>query len=60
MSIKYEIHFIKNSQGTDKERNSASIFDHEPKTAKQLKSNIQASCSLIEGEIDSPTYFWNI
>lgn len=53
MSIKYEIHSIKNSQGTGEERNFARIFEHEPMTAKQLKSQIQASCSLTEGDIEA-------
>ena len=53
MSIKYEIHSIKNSQGTGEERNFARIFEHEPMTAKQLKSHIQATCSLTEGDIEA-------
>lgn len=53
MSIKYEIHSIKNSQGTGEERSFARIFEHEPMTAKQLKSHIQASCSLTEGDIEA-------
>ena len=53
MSIKYEIHSIKNSQGTGEERNFARIFEHGPLTAKQLKSRIHASCSLTEGDVEA-------
>lgn len=53
MSIKYEIHSIKNSQGTGEERNFARIFEREPMTAEQLKSHIQASCSLTKGDIEA-------
>ena len=53
MSIKYEIHSIKNSQGTGEERNFARIFEHEPMTAEQLKSHIQDSCSLTKGDIEA-------
>ena len=53
MSIKYEIHTIENSQESGEECNFARIFEHEPMTAKQLKSHIQASCSLTEGDIEA-------
>ena len=53
MSIKYEIHSIKNSQGTGEERNFARIFEHEPMTAEQLKNHIQDSCSLTKGDIEA-------
>lgn len=53
MSIKYEIHFISNAQGTGKKRNFARVFEQTPMTAKQLKSQIQASCSLTEGDVDA-------
>ena len=53
MSIKYEIHSIKNSQGTGEERNFARIFEHESMTAEQLKSHIQDSCSLTKGDIEA-------
>lgn len=53
MSIKYEIHSIKNSQGTGKERHFAQIFDQPAMTAEQLKSHIQASCSLTKGDVEA-------
>lgn len=53
MSIKYEIHSIKNSQGTGKEHNVARIFEREPMTAERLKSHIQDSCSLTKGDIEA-------
>lgn len=53
MSIKYEIHSIKNSQGTGEERYFARIFEHEPMDAKHLKRHMQASNSLAEGSIEA-------
>ena len=53
MSIKYEIHSIKNSQGTGEDRHFAQIFDQPAMTAEQLKSHIQASCSLTKGDVEA-------
>lgn len=53
MSIKYEIHSIKNSQGTGKDRHFAQIFDQPAMTAEQLKSHIQANCSLTKGDVEA-------
>ena len=53
MSIKYEIQSIKNSQGSGEERHFARIFEREPMTAEQLKSRIQASCTLTKGDIEA-------
>ena len=38
MSIKHEIHSIKNSHGTGEERNFACIFEYEPMTANNSKN----------------------
>ena len=51
MSIKYEIHSIKNSEGTGKERHFARIFEQEPMTATQLESHIQNNCSLTKSDV---------
>ena len=51
MSIKYEIHSIKNSKGTGKEQEFVRIFDHSPQTDRQLESHIQDSWSLTKGDV---------
>lgn len=53
MSIKYEIHSIKNSEGTGRERRFARIFEHEPKTGAQLEKHIQDNCSLTKGDVQA-------
>lgn len=53
MSIKYEIHSIKNSEGTGKERHFARIFEQEPMSGAQLESHIQDNCSLTKGDVQA-------
>lgn len=53
MSIKYEIHTIRNSQGTGENRHYAHIFENQPMSAKELESHIQASCSLTKGDVEA-------
>lgn len=53
MSIKYEIHSIKNSEGTGKERYFARIFEQEPMTGAQLESHIQDNCSLTKSDVQA-------
>lgn len=53
MSIKYEIHSIKNSKGSGKEQEYVRIFDYPPKTVRQLESHIQNSCSLTKGDVQA-------
>ena len=51
MSIKYEIHTIKNSQGTGEDRHYAHIFEGRPLSDNELESNIQDSCSLTKSDV---------
>lgn len=53
MSIKYEIHSIKNSLGTGKEQHFVRIFEDAPMSAQQLESHIQSSCSLTKGDVEA-------
>lgn len=53
MSIKYEIHKIKNAQGTGEERSFARIFQQSPHTDRQLESQIQDNCSLTKGDVQA-------
>ena len=53
MSIKYEIHSIKNAKGTGKEQEFVRIFENQPQTDRQLESYIQDSCSLTKGDIQA-------
>lgn len=53
MSIKYEIHSIKNSEGKGYECRFARIFEQEPMTATQLENHIQDNCSLTKGDVQS-------
>lgn len=53
MSIKYEIHTIRNSQGTGENRHYAHIFENNPTSAKELESRIQDSCSLTKGDVEA-------
>lgn len=51
MSIKYEIHSIKNSKGTGEEQEFVRIFEYPPQTDRQLESHIQNNCSLTKGDV---------
>ncbi len=51
MSIKYEIHSIKNSQGSGKERKFVRLFEHRPQRDSQLESHIQSHSSLSKGVV---------
>lgn len=53
MAIKYEIHSIKNSQGTGEEREFVHIFEHAPHSDRQLESQIQDNCSLTKGDVQA-------
>lgn len=53
MSIKYEIHTIKNSKGAGEEQEFVRIFDYPPQTDRQLESHIQNSCSLSKGDVQA-------
>ena len=53
MSIKYEIHSIKNSKGTGKDQNFVRVFEHAPQTDRQLENYIQSSCSLTNGDVQA-------
>lgn len=53
MSIKYEIHSIKNSKGTGKEQEFVRIFEQPPLTDRQLETHIQDNCSLTKGDVQS-------
>ena len=53
MSIKYEIHSIKNAKGTGKEQEFVRIFENQPQTDRQLEIYIQDSCSLTKGDIQA-------
>lgn len=51
MSIKYEIHTIKKSCGTDGDRRFAHIHEQKSMSEEQLEEYIQASCSLTRGDV---------
>ena len=53
MSIKYEIHSIKNSKGSGKEQEFVRIFDNPPQTDQQLEGHIQDNCSLTKGDVQA-------
>lgn len=53
MSIKYEIHSIKNSKGTGKEQEFVRIFECPPRTDRQLEDHIQSNCSLTKGDVQA-------
>lgn len=53
MSIKYEIHSIKNSKGTGEEQEFVRIFENPPQTDRQLESHIQSHCSLTKGGVQA-------
>lgn len=53
MSIKYEIHTIRNSQGTGEDRHYAHIFENPHMSAKELESQIQDSSTLTKGDIEA-------
>lgn len=49
--MKYEIHSIKNVQGTGEERRFVQVFTQESMTEQQLEESIQGSCSLTIGDV---------
>ena len=51
MSIKYEIHSIKNSKGTGEEQEFVRIFENPSQTDLQLENHIQDNCSLTKGDV---------
>lgn len=51
MSIKYEIHGIKNAKGEGKEQKYVHLFAHEPQSDHALEDDIQASCSLTKADV---------
>lgn len=53
MSIKYEIHSIKNAKGTGLEQEFVRIFENQPQTDRQLETYIQDCCSLTKGDIQA-------
>lgn len=51
MSIKYEIHGIKNAKGEGKEQQYVHLFAREPQSDCALEGDIQASCSLTKADV---------
>ena len=51
MSIKYEIHGIKNAKGEGKEQKYVHLFAHEPQSDHALEEDIQANCSLTKADV---------
>ncbi|WP_278870104.1 hypothetical protein [Leyella stercorea] len=51
MSIKYEIHGIKNAKGEGKEQKYVHLFAHEPQSDHALEDDIQANCSLTKADV---------
>ena len=51
MSIKYEIHGIKNAKGEGKEQKYVHLFAREPQSDHALEDDIQASCSLTKADV---------
>ena len=51
MSIKYEIHGIKNAKGEGKEQKYVHLFAREPQSDCALEDDIQASCSLTKADV---------
>lgn len=53
MSIKYEIHSIKNAKGTGEEQKFVRIFECPPQTDRQLEAHIQDNCSLTKSDVQA-------
>ena len=53
MSIKYEIHSIKNSQGSGEEQRFVRLFESQPQADIQLESHIQSHSSLSKGTVQA-------
>ena len=53
MSIKYEIHSIKNSQGSGKEQKFVRLFERLPQADSQLESHIQSHSPLSKGTVQA-------
>ena len=53
MSIKYEIHSIKNSNGKGEERHYAHLHEGTAMNADQLESHIEESCSLTKSDMEA-------
>lgn len=51
MELKYEIHTIKNSQGTGEDRQYVKVTQHKPITDKDIEAAIQNRCSLTKGDV---------
>ena len=51
MSIKYEIHGIKNAKGDGKEQKYVHLFAHEAQSDHALEDDIQANCSLTKADV---------
>ena len=51
MSIKYEIHGIKNAKGEGKEQKYVHLFAREPQSDCALEEDIQANCSLTKADV---------
>ena len=51
MSIKYEIHGIKNAKGEGKEQKYVHLFAREPQSDHALEEAIQANCSLTKADV---------
>lgn len=51
MSIKYEIHGIKNAKGEGKEQKYVHLFAREPQSDHALEEDIQANCSLTKADV---------
>lgn len=51
MSIKYEIHGIKNAKGEGKEQKYVHLFVQKPQSDSALEEDIQANCSLTKGDV---------
>ncbi len=52
MSIKYELHYIINAQGTGENRRFVRLFEQPPLSDHQLKKEIQSSCTLTVSDLE--------
>lgn len=51
MELKYELHTIRNSQGTGQDRRYVQLHSGKPMTADELASKIEAKCSVTRGDV---------
>ena len=52
MSIKYELHYIINAQGTGENRRFVRLFEQPPLSDHQLKKEIHSSCTLTVSDLE--------